>query len=78
MYTSKVTEKGMVTLPVKMRRRLKISRGSKVEFIETEDGILVIPIARIDELFGSDPSMREIVPLVSEGRREEVKHERTE
>lgn len=78
MYTSKVTEKGMITLPIDLRRKFKIAKGNQVEIVETDDGILVIPIPTLPELYGSDPSMREVVATLSESRRQEIGHEGTE
>lgn len=78
MYTSKVTEKGMITIPIEMRRKLKIVKGDKVEFLQTEEGMMVVPIPRFMDLFGSDPSMREIAKAIHEGRRQDIDHESTE
>jgi AbrB family looped-hinge helix DNA binding protein len=78
MYTSKVTEKGMITLPINLRRKFKIAKGNKVEIVETDDGILVIPIPPLLELYGSDPSMREVVATLSKSRRREIGHEAME
>ncbi len=78
MYTSKVTEKGMITLPIEMRRKLKIAKGDKVQFLQTEEGIVVVPIPRFMDLFGSDPSMREVAKTIQKGRREDIEHESTE
>ncbi|MEM3088702.1 MAG: AbrB/MazE/SpoVT family DNA-binding domain-containing protein, partial [Candidatus Bathyarchaeia archaeon] len=49
-----VTSKGTVTIPAEVRRKYGIRKGSKVEFIETEEGILIVPIPRFEELFGVD------------------------
>ncbi|MEM2975002.1 MAG: AbrB/MazE/SpoVT family DNA-binding domain-containing protein [Candidatus Bathyarchaeia archaeon] len=77
-YTSTVTEKGMITLPADIRRKYSIRKGSKVKFLEEEKGILIIPIPRLEDLFGIDPSMKEVAKAISEGRREEITHETTE
>ena len=77
-YTSTVTEKGMITLPADMRRKYSIKRGSKVKLMEEGKGILVVPIPKFEDLFGIDPSMKEVAKAISEGRREEIEHEATE
>ncbi|MGC8998956.1 MAG: AbrB/MazE/SpoVT family DNA-binding domain-containing protein [Candidatus Bathyarchaeia archaeon] len=74
-YTSTVTEKGMITLPAELRRKHSIKKGSKVKFIETERGILIVPIPSLEDLFGIDPTMKEVAKAISEGRREEIKLE---
>jgi AbrB family looped-hinge helix DNA binding protein len=77
-YTSTVTEKGMITLPVDIRRKYSIKRGSKVKLMEVEKGILIVPIPKLEDLFGIDPSMRKVAKAISEGRREEIQHETAE
>ena len=39
----RVQEKGQVTIPTAVRRRLGIKRGDLVEVIETADGVLITP-----------------------------------
>jgi len=68
----------MITLPADIRRRYSIKKGSKVKFMEEEKGILVVPVPRLEDLFGIDPSMKEVARAISEGRREEVQHEAAE
>jgi AbrB family looped-hinge helix DNA binding protein len=40
---SMVQEKGQVTIPVEIRRKLGLKKGDRVAFIETEDGVLISP-----------------------------------
>mgnify|MGYP001107471237 FL=1 len=68
----------MITLPADMRRKYSIRKGSRVKLMEGEKGILVVPIPKLEDLFGIDPSMREVAKAISEGRREEIQHEATE
>lgn len=53
--TSKVTEKGQVTIPKELRTRFGIRPGAEIEFRE-EDGRIVLVKAsienRIDEVYG--------------------------
>ena len=77
-YTSTVTEKGMITLPADIRRKYSIKKGSKVTLTDEEKGILITPIPKLEDLFGIDPSMKEVAKAISEGRREEIQHEDTE
>lgn len=39
----RVQEKGQVTLPVEVRRKLGIKKGDLVAVIETADGVLITP-----------------------------------
>jgi len=47
-----VTEKGTVTIPAQIRRKYKLRTGSKVRFIETEHGALLLPAPSMEELRG--------------------------
>ena len=40
---SVVQEKGQVTIPAKIRRKLGVKKGDLVAFIETERGVLISP-----------------------------------
>lgn len=39
----RVQEKGQVTLPTEMRKRLGLKKGDLVAMIETDDGVLITP-----------------------------------
>jgi AbrB family looped-hinge helix DNA binding protein len=41
--TSVVQEKGQVTIPVEIRRKLGLKPGDMVEFVETEEGVVIAP-----------------------------------
>jgi len=38
-----VTKKGQIIIPVKLRRKYKIEEGTKLEVIDTKQGILLKP-----------------------------------
>ena len=40
---SVVQEKGQVTIPVKIRKKLGLKKGDLVTFVETEQGVLISP-----------------------------------
>jgi AbrB family looped-hinge helix DNA binding protein len=40
---SRVQRKGQITIPVELRERLGIQEGDFVSFVETPDGILLMP-----------------------------------
>lgn len=54
MSTATVTSKGQITIPIDVRRRLRLETGSRVEFVETTAGSFeLIPATRsIRELRG--------------------------
>ena len=68
----------MITLPADMRRKYSIKKGSKVKLVDEEKGILIVPIPKLEDLFGIDPSMKEVAKAISEERQREIQHENTE
>jgi len=53
-------------------RKYRIKEGMRVKFIESETGILMIPIPKLEDLRGMD---RQHAALIIEGIRElEVEH----
>ena len=56
-----ITEKGTVSIPSRIRKKYDLQKGAKVEFIDTGDGILMVPIIPIEDLFGVDKSRKELV-----------------
>ena len=54
MSTSTVTSKGQITIPIDVRRKLSLEPGSRVEFVEADDGSFhLVPATRsIKELRG--------------------------
>ena len=73
-----VTEKGTVTIPSKIRRKHNLKKGSKVKFIETEYGALLVPVPTLADLRGVDKDRKELVyKMIKElhvERREEASH----
>lgn len=66
-----VTEKGTITIPAKVRRRLGLSRGSQVDFVETEEGVLIVPVVPFEEMKGVDRGRKELVlQMIREVQRE--------
>ena len=39
----RVQEKGKLTIPLEIRRRLRLKKGDVVTFVETEQGYLLLP-----------------------------------
>jgi len=48
-----VTKKGQTTIPAKLRKKFKIEEGTRLEVIETADGILFKPKKSFWDLIGS-------------------------
>lgn len=43
-HFSKVTSKGQITIPTSIRKNFNIPVGSKIEFIEENNCIIIVPI----------------------------------
>lgn len=48
-----VTKKGQTTIPVRLRKKFKIEEGTRLEVIETNEGILLKPKKSIWDMIGS-------------------------
>ena len=49
-----VTKKGQTTIPVRLRKKFKIEEGTRLEVVETEEGILFKPKKSIWDMVGAD------------------------
>ncbi len=67
-----MTEKGTITIPVGVRRKLGLAKGSQVEFVETDEGILIVPVVPLEALKGVDRAkttlVREMIHEIQEER----------
>ncbi len=71
-----ITERGTVSIPAQMRKKYGLEKGSKVGFMDTEEGIMMVPVVPMEHLFGADKSrkklVREMVREIYEERRREA------
>ena len=76
LLTYTVTEKGTVSIPSRIRNKYGLRRGAKVEFIDTQEGIVIVPVVPIEDLFGADKSrkklVRDMIHEIHEERRREA------
>ncbi len=64
-----------MTIPAEIRKKYRLRKGSRVEFIETSEGVMIVPVVPLKDLFGSDRDSKEMVykminELEDERRRE--------
>jgi len=59
--TATVTSKSMVTIPARIRRKYGIKEGMKVEFIEQDNAVLMIPLMSLRQLRGIDKEHNEVL-----------------
>lgn len=67
-----VTSKSMVTIPSRIRRKYGLRQGSKVEFVEVEEGLFLVPLKSLRELRGAAKEKSDF--LVSAVRELEREH----
>jgi AbrB family looped-hinge helix DNA binding protein len=77
METSVVTQKGQMVVPARIRRKLKIKKGTKLMIIEQDDGFLVKPLDRkfFEHFAGILPSKGKASRALLEERKKERKRE---
>jgi AbrB family looped-hinge helix DNA binding protein len=74
--TATVTSKSMINIPAKIRKKYSITEGTKIVFVENDDGRLeLIPVPPLSELFGAGRDKRK---ALLEGIRELEREHRRE
>jgi AbrB family looped-hinge helix DNA binding protein len=61
-----VTKKGQTTIPAKLRKKFKIEEGTRLEVIETAEGILFKPKKSFWDLIGSGASFASVEEVKKE------------
>jgi len=55
--TVTVSSKGQVTLPSKLRKRLKIAKGEKLLVVSEDNVIKLVPVPKLSKLAGVDKDL---------------------
>jgi len=72
-----VTERGMATIPAKLKKKYGIKSGMKLEVIEEEKGILFVPIPKLEDLYGVDGDLAlEIIKELKAEKKREIEHDK--
>jgi AbrB family looped-hinge helix DNA binding protein len=66
-HLAKISEKGLMTLPSRIREKYGIELGSSVYLIEQESGVLLVPLAELSAIYGMGSHHKE---KILEGIRE--------
>ena len=77
METAVVTIKGQIVVPVKIRRKLGIKKGTKVAIIEDGHGFIVRPLDKkyFEQFAGILPTKGKATKALLEERRKDREHE---
>ena len=74
-FVVKVSRKGQIVIPAEIRRRYGIR--DKVVIEVSGEGLKIIPLYPLEEMFGIDGEvMKEVAREIVEERLEEIKHEK--
>ena len=61
-----INKKGQTTIPARIRKKYKIEEGTRLEVIETEEGILFKPVKSIWDLIGSGSAFATVEEMKKE------------
>ncbi len=61
-----VTKKGQTTIPARLRKKFKIEEGTRLEVVETEEGILFKPKKSFWDLIGSGAQFASVEEMKKE------------
>ena len=80
MYTAYVTSKGQLAIPAKLRHKYNIKKGTRINFTETGDQIVMQPVTRayIESFRGilkRRPGSKPVTQQLIEEHAEEVRRE---
>jgi AbrB family looped-hinge helix DNA binding protein len=72
-----VTVKGQIVIPIRLRRKFDIRKGTKIVFTEKADGILLKPVTEqyLRKLQGALKGRGSLRALVEDRRSEKVKEQ---
>lgn len=73
-----ITGKGTVSIPSRIRKKYGLQKGAKAEFMDTEEGIMIVPVVPIEDLFGADSFRKKLVREMIREIREEQRREASE
>ncbi len=72
-YIHTVTKLGTISIPIPLRRKYGITKGSKIKFVDSSEGIRLIPLVSLRNMFGIDRGnatiIRRILYEIIEGRK---------
>jgi AbrB family looped-hinge helix DNA binding protein len=72
--TATVTSKSMINIPASIRKKYGIKEGDKVVFLETSQGLMLLRVPPLKELFGSGSAHKD--ELIQSVRELEAEHRR--
>ena len=76
MIKAKITKNGMINFPAEYRKKLNLQPGDEVGFLETPEGLIVVPVRDIISLTNPQelPIAKEIISEVHTERQQDRAH----
>ncbi len=76
MIKAKITKNGMINFPAEYRKKLNLQPGDEVGFLETPEGLIVVPVRDIISLTNPQelPIAKEIISEVHTERQQDRNH----
>lgn len=75
LKSAEVTNRGMVNIPVALRKKYRIRDGDRIVFIEEEDGIKMHVIQLLEDLRKNSFTTEEMLEEMRKSRKEELELE---
>jgi len=73
--TSFLNKKGKITIPSKIRKALHFSKGLEFYFLETDDGLLLVPLLTQTQLENLNLEKKALQHLYEEDHQEQLNRE---
>ncbi len=71
----KITRRGMITIPLGLRKKFNLKIGSSVALIEDEGKLTLIPLYDVEELRENFISKKEMAEIIDQTDKEEMELE---
>jgi len=71
-----ITSRGMITIPLNLRKKFKLNPGTQLAILEDEGKLSLIPLVDIDQIRDTFPTIAETSKMIDKSRKEELELER--
>ena len=73
MYRIKMSSKGQIVIPIKLREKYHLEQGAEVAILEYPEEIVIVPLPKdaVKEARGMLKSKKSVRQMLEEARREE-------
>lgn len=79
MQSVRMSTKGQIIIPARIRKKYGLKKGEKLVFIEEKDSVIIKPRTKLTDLCGSvkpEYSMEEADKMIEEMRKDDDERER--